>query len=203
MKRIKHLLLFVGTALFLAACGTGGNGGDNGGGQDGTLRFALNGVPSAAVEVLSGSDTVFDDTVENGDSTTLAAGSYSVRAGAVAGYNAPAAQNVTVVAGETVTVTLNYTAEGSDNGDNGTDPVTEAGVHVRVFPPEARAGASVSVLDVDGEVVESESGSGDVHFELDAAQDLRVQVSSPGYSTWTSEYFDLAEYETEDCRVTM
>ena len=27
MKRIKHLLLFVGTALFLAACGTGGNGG--------------------------------------------------------------------------------------------------------------------------------------------------------------------------------
>ena len=68
MKRIKHLLLFVGTALFLAACGTGGNGGDNGGGQDGTLRFALNGVPSAAIEVLSGSDTVFAETVEDGDS---------------------------------------------------------------------------------------------------------------------------------------
>src|SRR5690625_2353828 len=206
MKRIKHLLLFVGAALFLAACGTGGNGGDNGGGQDGTLRFALNGVPSAAVEVLSGSDTVFDETVENGDSTTLAAGSSAARAGAVSGYNAPAAQNVTVVAGQTVTATLNYIAQGSDNGDNGdngTDPVTEAGVHVRVFPPEARSGATVSVLDVDGEVVESESGKGDVHFELDAAQDLRVQVSSPGYSTWTSEYFDLAEDETEDFRVTL
>src|SRR5690625_2525856 len=116
MKRIKHLLLFVGTALFLAACGTGGNGGDNGGGQDGTLRFALNGVPSAAVEVLSGSDTVFDDTVENGDSTTLAAGNYTVRAGAVSGFDAPAAQDVTVVAGQTVTPTLNDIAPGTDYG---------------------------------------------------------------------------------------
>src|SRR5690625_3061896 len=118
MKTIRNLLLFVGTALFLAACGTGGNGGGDGD-QIGTLRFALSGVDSAAVEVFRGSDSVFDEEVEDGDSTPLHAGDYSVVAGAVGRYKSPADVNVTVVAGETVTATLNYTADGADNGDNG------------------------------------------------------------------------------------
>src|SRR5690625_4242753 len=156
MKTIRNLLLFVGTALFLAACGTGGNGGGDGD-QNGTLRFALSGVDSAAVEVFRGSDSVFDEVVEDGDTTTLAAGDYSVVAGAVAGYEAPAAVNVTVVAGQTATAALNYTAEGSDNGPgdgNGEEPETEPGLYVSLNP--------FSVRDADTTVTVTEYASGDV-----------------------------------------
>src|SRR5690625_4699037 len=187
MKTIRNLLLFVGTALFLAACGTGGNGGGDGD-QNGTLRFALSGVDSAAVEVFRGSDSVFDEVVEDGDTTPLAAGDYSVVAGAVAGYEAPAAVNVTVVAGETVTATLSYTADGDDNGDNGdngdgadngdngdngdggdTDPVTDPGLYVSLNPFSVRdADTTVTVTDFDsGDVVAASSGAGDLFYPLE------------------------------------
>src|SRR5690625_200199 len=172
MKTIRNLLLFVGTALFLAACGTGGNGGGDDA-QEGTLRFALNGVDRAAVEVFSGDTSVFDDVVDDGDTTDLAAGDYRVVGGAVSGYNAPSAVNVTVVAGETVTATLNYTADGADNGDNGdggdTDPVTDPGLYVSLNPFSVRdADTTITVTDYDsGDVVAASSGAGDLFYPLE------------------------------------
>src|SRR5690554_2370439 len=106
MKRIKYLLLFVGTALFLAACGGGGNGGNGNGDQTGTLAITLDGVSSAPVVVSNASGNVVDETVADGDTFELAAGSYTVTAGEVEGYTAPGADSVTIAAGDTIGVTL-------------------------------------------------------------------------------------------------
>lgn len=189
MKRIRNLLLFVGTALFLAACGTTGDNGNGDGDQNGTLRFALNGVDSAAVEVFQGSTSVFAEDVEDGHTETLAAGNYSVVGGAVAGFDAPAAQSVTIVAGQTATVTLNYTAEGAGNGDgNGEEPQDEPGLYVSLNPFSVRdADTTVTVTNFDdGAVVATSSGAGELFYALDAGLYV-VTAERDGYGTVSRE----------------
>ena len=67
----------------------------------GTLKVTL--TPSSAKWSLNGT------TYSSGDTVTLAAGTYTVTFNALAGYDAPAAQSVTVVAGGSKTVTATYT----------------------------------------------------------------------------------------------
>ena len=67
----------------------------------GTLKVTL--TPSSAKWSLNGT------TYSSGDSITLAAGTYTVTFNALAGYDTPAAQSVTIVAGGSKTVTAAYT----------------------------------------------------------------------------------------------
>ena len=67
----------------------------------GTLKVTL--VPSSAKWSLNGT------TYASGDSVTLAAGTYTVGFNALAGYDAPAAQSVTIVAGGSKSVSATYT----------------------------------------------------------------------------------------------
>ena len=67
----------------------------------GTLKVTL--TPSSAKWSLNGT------TYSSGDSITLVAGTYTVTFNALAGYDTPAAQSVTIVAGGTKTVTKTYT----------------------------------------------------------------------------------------------
>ena len=67
----------------------------------GTLKVSL--TPSSAKWSLNGT------TYSSGDTVTLAAGTYTVTFNALAGYDTPAAQSVTVVAGGSKTVTATYT----------------------------------------------------------------------------------------------
>ncbi|MBQ9345291.1 MAG: hypothetical protein IJT88_08790 [Kiritimatiellae bacterium] len=66
----------------------------------GTLKVTL--TPSSAKWSLNGT------TYSSGDSVTLAAGTYTVTFNALAGYDTPASQSVTIVAGGSKTVTKTY-----------------------------------------------------------------------------------------------
>ena len=67
----------------------------------GTLKVTL--TPSSAKWSLNGT------TYASGDTITLAAGTYTVTFNALAGYDTPASQSVTIVAGGSKTVTAKYT----------------------------------------------------------------------------------------------
>ncbi|MBR6022190.1 MAG: hypothetical protein IK066_07205, partial [Kiritimatiellae bacterium] len=67
----------------------------------GTLKVTL--TPNSAKWSLNGT------TYASGDSITLAAGTYTVTFNALAGYDTPASQSVTIVAGGSKTVTAKYT----------------------------------------------------------------------------------------------
>ncbi len=187
MKRIKYLLLFVGTALFLAACG-GGGGGNGNGDQDGTLAIALSGVANAPVVVSNASGTVVDETVSDGDTFVLASGDYTVSGGAVDGYTTPGAQNVTVDAGGTTNVTLTYTLIGGGDPDPDPDPDADPGIYVSLNPFSVRdANTTVTVTDFDsGDVVATSSGVGSLFYELDTGLYV-VTAERDGYGTVSRE----------------
>lgn len=198
MKRIRYLLLLVGMALFLAACG-GGSGVNNG-----ALKITLDGVTQAPVVVTKDSDNskAVDENVTSGATySNLAAGAYTVTAGAVTGFTTPAAQSVTIVKGKTTTVTLKYEAS-----DGNGEPTIETGFQVYILPQEALAGATIAVVNAAGDVVKSVPANAGNPTEIatDPAEDLRVVVTHDG---WTggenNQWYSLEKGDVVRVEVTM
>ena len=120
MKKLSLSFLSLTLVLVLAACGGGSpptdNSGDAGGGAvvtptTATLTLTITGVASAPVKVTDSSGAViFDGTVGGSKAlSNLPRGGYTVAAGSVANYIAPAVQPANLAAGDS-TITLAYTA---------------------------------------------------------------------------------------------